>query len=284
MTGKYWRARVDFFVIVPVYNAGPKIAKTLQSVLEQSTVLSGQDTLRCVVIDGASTDDTLEHVRRFDDTRIDVISEADEGMYDALAKGLAMAAGDVTCYLPAGECFEFNAFSIVSNVLAQYEEVTWLMGRAVTRNAAGQITDSVLPHPIRRHFIDCGMYGTRLMAIQQESTFWRSALNASIDLSALRKLKLAGDYFMWKCLAQTEDLYIVNAQLGSFTIEPGQLSKSVPGGYRGELRRIRRRPTLLERLSALVHRQFAKRMIPRKTAKRLISYDHKSGDWKMSRP
>lgn len=275
---------MDFHITLPVFNAGAKIRQTIASILAQSSVRAGRDSFRCLVVDGGSGDDTLDHVRAFDDPRIDILSEPDSGMYDALAKGLRRAGGDVTCYMPAGEQFDPQAFSIVSQIFGKYPQVSWVTGRAVTRNAAGEITDSVLPHPIRRAFMDCGMYGTRLMAVQQESTFWRSALNAAFDLEALSQAKLAGDYFLWRSLARDHDIYVVNAQLGSFTIEPDQLSKSTPGGYRKELRALRRRPTPWERCHALLHRQIAKRTVPRKTAKRLISYDHTARDWILSGP
>ncbi len=274
---------MEFTIIIPVYNAGQKIEQTIQSIVSQSSVMEGRDRFHCFVVDGASTDDTLDYVNAFSDGRIQVLSEPDSGMYDALAKGLKEARGDVTCYLPAGEQFDIHAFSIVSQIFGTYPDIAWLTGRAVTRNAAGEITDSLLPHPIRRHFLDCGMYGTRLMAVQQESTFWRTALNDDLDLEMLKTLKLAGDYFLWRSMAQKYELYVVNAQLGSFTVEPDQLSKSIPGGYRKELRSIRRKPSVFERLHALLHRQFAKRFVPGKKADRLIRYDHKTKKWQLTR-
>ena len=79
-------------------------------------------------------------------------------------------------------------------------------------------------------------------------------MNAEFYLEALRALNLAGDYFLWRSLAQKHVLYVVNAQLESFTIEPDQPSKSTPGGYSKELRSIRRKPTVFERFRALIHR------------------------------
>lgn len=272
---------MEFTVIIPVYNAGQKITRTIESIRSQSAVLDQSVSVSCFVIDGASSDDTLHHVRNFDDPRIHVLSEPDNGMYDALAKGIERADGNVTCYMPAGERFDQHAFGIVAQIFGKYPNVHWITGRAVTRNAAGEITDSLLPHPFKRHFIDCGMYGTRLPAIQQESTFWRCDLNGAFDLEVLRSLKLAGDYYLWRTLARDNELYVVNAQLGSFSIEPDQLSQIKPGGYRRELRQIRRKPKLFDRLSALIHRKFTKRMLPSKKAKKLIQYNHGSEEWEL---
>ncbi|MCT4684884.1 MAG: glycosyltransferase [Roseicyclus sp.] len=271
-------------MIIPVYNGAGKIARTIDSALNQASVLSGQDSVTIHVVDGASTDATLAEVHSFADPRIRVTSEPDGGMYDALAKGLAAAGGDITCYLPAGETFEPQAFAIVSEIFAAFPAVHWLTGRSVTRNARGQIVESLLPHPYHRRFIDCGMHGTRLAVIQQESTFWRSALNGLVDLDRLRGCKLAGDYLLWKSFCARHPLHVVNAQLASFTIEPGQLSRQEPGAYRRELRSLRRRPAAWERAAALLLRQYVKRTRPGRTARRLLSYDHDRAAWHLPRP
>ena len=156
--------------------------------------------------------------------------EADDGMYDALAKGFVAADHDITCYLAAGETFDPHAFSVVSDIFTNNPEVHWLTGRAVARNSHGQIIDSRLPHPFNGRFFQCGMYGTRLTALQQESTFWRTDLNALIDLDTLRGCKLAGDYFLWKCMSIQHDLYVVNTHLSSFTLEDGQSVATSAGG------------------------------------------------------
>ena len=126
---------MHFSIVIPVFNAGSKIQKTIDGLLAQTSVLDGRDSFNCIVVDGASTDDTLTYVEQVQDERITVISEPDSGMYDALAKGLAQTQGDVTSYLPAGEVFDPNAFAVVSDVLGQFPNVNWLTGRSVTRNA-----------------------------------------------------------------------------------------------------------------------------------------------------
>jgi len=272
-----------YSMIIPVYNGGEKISRTIESALSQTSVRSGADSVTIHVIDGRSTDDTVARVKAFDDPRLRVTCEADEGMYDALAKGLAAADGDITCYLPAGEVFDPHAFSVLSEIFSNNAEVQWLTGRTVGRNADGQIIDSQLPHPFRRRFFQCGMYGTRLTVLQQESTFWRTDLNATVDLDTLRRCRLAGDYYLWKCMSARHELYVVNTHIGAFTVEPGQLSKQEPGAYRRELRALRRSPALWERLAALLYRQYVKRVRPGRRARRLFRFDHRTRAWRLTR-
>ncbi|SLN67814.1 putative glycosyl transferase [Roseovarius albus] len=271
---------MKYSIVIPVFNSGPKIATTIESLLQQVSVLKGEDSVHVIVADGASTDDTLDHVRAFDDPRIEIISEPDSGMYDALAKGFARVTdSDVTSYMPAGERYDRYTFEIVSMIFKKYGQIKWLTGRAVARNCYGHIHDGRLRHPYLRNLIDCGMYGTRLDAIQQESTLWRSSEDLLIDLEHLTTFKLAGDYFLWKSLAQKNELYVVNAHMGSFTFEGDQLSRQVPGAYRKEMRTIRRKPTVMERLHGLLLRQREKRIVPKYSAKRMVTFHLDTEEW-----
>ena len=272
-----------FSVIIPVYNGGEKTLRTIRSVLDQSVVADRSVAVEIIVVDGGSTDDTVAMIEGLDEPCIQITSESDRGMYDALSKGLARAEGDVTCWLGAGEVFEPQAFTVVRDVLGAHPQIQWLTGRATVRNALGQVTDSILPPPFRRDLIIRGQYGTRLQVIQQESTFWRTELNDLLDMEKLASTRLAGDFYVWKCFASQHDLYVVNSTLGSFTIEPGQLSKLDPRGYKRELRQLRKWPGPRARLSALMLRKRTKHSIPRKSAERLVTYDHGKAAWTLQR-
>lgn len=273
---------MNFNVIIPVFNGGAKIERTITSIILQTSIINGNDTFQCFVVDGASTDDTLQRIRNINDKRINIISEKDNGMYDALTKGFKASGSGVTCYLGAGEIFDLSAFEVISQVFDTYREVNWLKGRDVTRNSSLNIINSRLPPPYYRHLIDCGMYGTRLSVIQQESTFWRAELTSQFDLEYLKNLKLAGDFYLWKCLAKKNELYIVNTHLGSFTSEPGQLSSLIPGAYKKELRLIRRNPNIFERFLAIILRQMEKRFYTNTNSKRIINFDHKNQTWRLN--
>jgi glycosyltransferase involved in cell wall biosynthesis len=268
-----------FLAITPVRNGAGKIERTIRSVLDQTSVAAGRDELRYLVMDGASTDATVAAATRAGEGKIEVRSEPDEGLYDALAKGLALAErADVVFYLNAGDVLEPTAFQIVSTILGAHPNVRWLTGRATTRNSRHEIVNSQLPHPFRRRLIACGKYGTVLPVVQQESTFWRAELHTNVDFATLATTKLAGDFLLWKSFAAVTDLYVVNAILGSFTQEAGQLS-GTKGAYRAELRELRRPPSLVEHLAAFALRQLTRRRVPHRNAKRLFTYDFGSEKW-----
>jgi glycosyltransferase involved in cell wall biosynthesis len=84
-------------IITVVYNDAGHILTTIDSVREQT-----YDAIEHIIVDGASTDGTMDVVNRFDDT-LKVISEPDRGIYDAMNKGLRMATGEYIWFLNAGD-------------------------------------------------------------------------------------------------------------------------------------------------------------------------------------
>ncbi len=106
-------------VITVCYNAAQTIDDTLRSVVAQRGV-----EVEHVVIDGGSTDDTLEIVARFPHVAV-VVSEHDKGIYDAMNKGLARATGDAVGFLNADDWFcRYDALQLVAAYLADADAVT----------------------------------------------------------------------------------------------------------------------------------------------------------------
>lgn len=87
-------------VITVCYNAHDELKKTIQSVATQT-----YPHIEYIVIDGASTDGTVELLREWADRIDHLVSEPDHGIYDAMNKGLALATGTYLCFLNAGDTF-----------------------------------------------------------------------------------------------------------------------------------------------------------------------------------
>lgn len=103
-----------FSIITVTYNASEVLAPTLQSVKEQSF-----RDFEYLVIDGASTDDTLRLVKEAGILTARVWSEPDGGLYDAMNKGLGHASGEYVIFLNAGDAF---AEPETLTLLAQYAQ------------------------------------------------------------------------------------------------------------------------------------------------------------------
>lgn len=213
-----------FSVITVCFNAEKYIEETIQSIIYQRAVIHNRVELEYIICDGGSTDNTLEIIRRYEkEHKLIVISEKDKGMYDALTKGIKRVTGDVCSYLNAGDLYANTAFDVVLDIM-ENNQVAWLTGINTFYNDQSQVIAFLVPFRYRNAFVKSGIYGTVLPFIQQESTFWRSELNKTVDLERLRTFKMAGDYYLWNCFASHHQLHIVQSYLGGFKTHSGQLS------------------------------------------------------------
>ena len=98
-------------VVTIVYNNVRDIERTVLSVLNQT-----YPNIEYLVIDGASNDGTLEILKKYEGRLAKLISEKDNGIYDAMNKGLALASGDYILFMNSGD--EIYASDTVENVFA----------------------------------------------------------------------------------------------------------------------------------------------------------------------
>lgn len=105
---------VKITIITAVYNRSATIGQAIESVAAQS-----YDNVEHLVIDGASTDETLREVQKNSHPRIRVISEPDKGIYDALNKGMKAATGDVIGLMHSDDFFAHN--DVLTNVARVFE-------------------------------------------------------------------------------------------------------------------------------------------------------------------
>jgi len=105
---------MTFSIITVTRNAAKALEKTLLSVLNQT-----YPQIEYIIIDGASTDNTLNIIQQYKSGIHNWVSEPDRGIYDAMNKGLKMATGDYVWFLNAGD------------VLPHYQVVAYLANIAL---------------------------------------------------------------------------------------------------------------------------------------------------------
>lgn len=276
-------------IITPVKNLEKYISETIESVLNQR----GDFELEYIIIDGKSADTTLEICDKYQSqilsqTRaifcnsIDfkIVSSQDNSIYDALAKGLQSATGDIISYINGDDFYLPNAFSCVIEIFSKYDKINWLSGLPVRYNEQGIIINFCFPWQYNSSLILKGFYGKKLPFIQQESVFWRRELNYSIDFGKLKHYKLAGDYFLWHSFArQQTQLYIVDSFLSGNRLRKGQLSENKEGYYE-EFDRILSKANILDYIKVFFYwimEKFAGKPIKRRLSRNRVSY--KRGNW-----
>lgn len=100
-------------IITATFNDGHTIADTLDSVIGQT-----YKNIEHIIVDGASRDNTLEIIKHYDYNKI-VVSEPDDGIYDALNKGLKLATGDIIGVIGADDFYADE--SVIENVVTAFK-------------------------------------------------------------------------------------------------------------------------------------------------------------------
>lgn len=106
-----------FSIITVSYNAEKTIASTLKSINSQK-----HDDYEVIVIDGKSNDNTIPIIQKYATEKYLIISETDNGLYDAMNKGLSLASGDIIHFLNADDTF--SGATVLTDVATSFAEAS----------------------------------------------------------------------------------------------------------------------------------------------------------------
>ncbi|MGZ5315945.1 MAG: glycosyltransferase family 2 protein [Solirubrobacterales bacterium] len=125
-------------VVTPSYNQGEFLERTIESVLSQ-----GWDDLEYVIVDGGSTDDSVEIIRRYERHLAWWVSEPDAGQSAAINRGIAQTGGEVVAYVNSDDYYLPGAFEAAMAALDANPEAGWVAGGAL------DIEEGETPHLLR---------------------------------------------------------------------------------------------------------------------------------------
>ena len=229
-------------IVTVVFNGERYLEETIKSVINQS-----YDNVEYIIIDGGSTDGTLDIIKKYENQIDYWVSEKDAGMYNALNKGFSCAQGDYLGWINSDDTLFPNALKDVNSVFNTFSDIKWLTGRKVIKNENGEYKQIGCFQSYYQSLIKLGLYrGDTLWFIMQEGTFWRKDIFDSIGFKLNENLKLASDFDLWTQFSEHTPLYTVNTLLGSFRMHTGQLS-SDKEKYFTECDTVKAIPTLVKR-------------------------------------
>lgn len=185
-------------VITPSFNQAQFIERTIQSVLNQN-----YPQLEYIVVDGGSTDGTLDILTNYQ-TRLIWISEADRGQAEAINKGFKRATGEIVCWLNADDEFMPDTLLQVANFFSRRPDAKFLYGDAEAVDEAGRAygrRGNVKP----ANFRDLVSQGDFIV---QPAAFWRAELLGEIGLLD-ETLRYCLDYEFWLRVSQKHHLHYV---------------------------------------------------------------------------
>ena len=163
-------------IITVVFNDKEFLEETILSVINQN-----YSDVEFIIIDGGSTDGSLNIIRKYDAQITKCVSEPDKGIYDAMNKGVTFSTGEVISFLNSGDLFYSN--DVISKVMSSFLEskidscygdliyVSRDLKREIRYWRSGELSSKqiekgiLLPHPVffvrKKMFTDYGFFNTK---------------------------------------------------------------------------------------------------------------------------
>jgi hypothetical protein len=203
-------------VVTPCLNQGAFLEETIRSVLDQN-----YPNLEYVVVDGGSTDGSIEIIKKYADRLSWWTSEPDGGHFDAINKGFARTSGEIMGWINSDDKYLPWTFSTLADVMTALPQVEWITSRFhFFWDERGHAVNCEEHPGFSSELILRG--GTLLASdwpswafMQQESTFWRRALwqkTGGLDT----QWSLAGDFDLWMRFARFAEVYSLPVPLAGF--------------------------------------------------------------------
>lgn len=191
-------------IITVCYNAVNTIEQTIKSVLGQS-----YRDIEYVIIDGKSTDGTLDILEKYRDKIAGFVSETDDGIYDAMNKGIRMATGEIVGIINADDWYEPTTVEHVVECFKK-ERVDIVHGNIRLIEKDGSIKEAP-----RMKSMDKLWHS---MVIRHPATFVRKIVYEKYGLYNT-KYKIAADYdFVLRCYAKRVTFFYLNEMLSNFRL------------------------------------------------------------------
>jgi glycosyltransferase involved in cell wall biosynthesis len=219
--------KLRFSIITPSYNQADFIEQNILSVINQ-----GYDNYEHIVVDGGSSDNTVEILKKYHHLRW--VSEKDKGQSDAINKGLKMATGDIICWINSDDELADNALNIAAGYFEQHSDKVAVSGARIDIDATGKVIKEVAS---RKYFFE------HLLNIDkdvcQPSTFIRKSVFDEVGLLRT-ELNYAMDYELFLRITQKYEIDNIAEPLARFRWHDESKTESQPISMLREQVRVRK--------------------------------------------
>lgn len=219
-----------FSIVIPSLNQGRFLERSILSVINQ-----GYPRTELIIIDGGSSDSTLDVIRRYQGHISSWVSEPDRGQSNALNKGFSMATGDIYGWLNSDDLYLPETFSRVARIFARHPEIQVVYGHWCAIDEQDLVTDVTYclpPRSPRFHYENLNAYN--------QSMFWRRGAHRRLGGFDERLHRIMDNDMIIRLLLNEgpSRFYRLEEFLGAFRVYPGQKTNAV---YIDEVQRAEER-------------------------------------------
>jgi glycosyltransferase involved in cell wall biosynthesis len=216
-------------IVTAVRNCARYIEEAICSVLDQ-----GYPNLEYIIVDGLSTDGTVDIVRKYEKHLAWWVTQADKNVYQALNTGFSRSSGQILGWLNASDKLHPNSLYVVGSAFVELPSIEWITGRPTQFSEDGMtIGLFAVPRWSRQRYL-----AGANQHIQQESTFWRRSLWERAGASLSEAYKDVGDVDLWVRFFRQARLYPIDALIGGWREHPDSISHSDLESYNRNLNTI----------------------------------------------
>ena len=187
-------------IVTVCLNAVKEIETTILSVLNQSFA-----DVEYIIVDGGSTDGTVDVIRKYQDRIAHFISEPDKGIYDAMNKGVDLATGDWINFMNAGDCFVSE--NVISNVASALQG-----GHAVV------FGNTIMVNGRHMKLSKGQLYPDRFPKIGHQSSFVKTSLMKDNYFNT--NYTISADFdFLFKMYKEGKDFFYIDTEVVLYNMD-----------------------------------------------------------------
>lgn len=213
-------------VVIPSFNQGQFIDQTIRSVLDQR--LPSHVQLELIVIDGGSTDETIEIIKSYEQHLLYWVSEPDRGQTHAINKGMAQATGEIRAYLNSDDLYLPGAFEAVVEAYHSNPGADIFHGRCITIDEDDRRLDREFFSDIETpsDVLDLWQVWFKGRNFVQPEVFWTRRIAEKVGPFDENR-HYAMDYDYWtRCIIAGANVHHIDQEVSAFRIWAAQKSSA----------------------------------------------------------
>lgn len=228
-------------IITPVLNGNAYLEQTIQSVLGQT-----YDNIEYIIIDGVSTDGSLDTIKKYED-KIDYwLSEADSTMYAAINKGFKVASGAILAYLNSDDLYYPETVEIVVDYFKKHPDTELVYGNCSFIGPKGEFLYNYHYPKYKWQSYVCFNYSS----LAQPTTFWRSTIHKKVGYFDIL-FKYAGDFDFYAKTGKCCRFSRIKKTLARFRYHNATMSATLGNRIKDENDMVHKRHVHINKLSQL---------------------------------